>query len=101
MNRTSPENTDTVPENTDTGKPGNTLRTTIRVEGMTCASCTGRATKALTASDGVLDAQVNLMSAEATVLHTDSVDEDYLRSLVENAGFSSPPTTDELRTSSL
>jgi Cu+-exporting ATPase len=42
-------------------------RATINVSGMTCAACQARVQKALAAAPGVLDANVNLMTAEATV----------------------------------
>ncbi|WP_242394133.1 heavy metal translocating P-type ATPase [Anaeromyxobacter oryzisoli] len=42
-------------------------RITIQVSGMTCAACQARVQKALAGAPGVLDATVNLMTAEATV----------------------------------
>ncbi len=45
----------------------------FRVEGMSCASCTGRVEKALKARPGVLEASVNLSSEEVTVRYLDGV----------------------------
>ena len=45
------------------------LRVTIDVSGMTCAACQARVQKALSSAPGVLDANVNLMTAEATVAY--------------------------------
>jgi len=45
------------------------VRVTISVSGMTCAACQARVQKALSSAPGVLDANVNLMTAEATVAY--------------------------------
>ncbi len=42
-------------------------RLTVQVSGMTCAACQARVQKALASAPGVLDANVNLMTAEATI----------------------------------
>jgi Cu+-exporting ATPase len=44
-------------------------RVTIQVSGMTCAACQSRVQKALADAPGVLDASVNLMTAEASVTY--------------------------------
>ena len=41
---------------------------TLAVEGMTCASCVGRVERALARSEGVLSAEVNLATEQATVV---------------------------------
>ncbi|MBX3637249.1 MAG: copper-translocating P-type ATPase [Rubrivivax sp.] len=41
---------------------------TLAVEGMTCASCVGRVERALARTDGVLSAEVNLATEQATVV---------------------------------
>ncbi len=51
----------------DAGYPASTPVVTLNVEGMTCASCVGRVERKLKASDGVIDAQVNLATETATV----------------------------------
>ena len=40
-------------------------RTTLSIEGMSCASCVGRVEKNLSALPGVLDVSVNLASEQA------------------------------------
>ncbi|WP_103380865.1 heavy metal translocating P-type ATPase [Pseudonocardia dioxanivorans] len=59
---------------------------TLRVTGMTCASCVGRVEKALRRVDGVADARVNLATGTATVEHT-AVDPAALVASVERAGY--------------
>jgi P-type Cu+ transporter len=49
--------------------PEASVRLTISVSGMTCAACQARVQKALSSAPGVLDANVNLMTAEATVAY--------------------------------
>ncbi len=51
----------------EAGYPATTSEITLDVEGMTCASCVGRVERKLTASDGVIDAQVNLAAETATI----------------------------------
>src|SRR3954465_14497294 len=45
---------------------------TIPVSGMTCAACSGRVQRTLSAAPGVNDAAVNLMMANATVSYDPS-----------------------------
>ncbi|SFC93703.1 Cu+-exporting ATPase [Nocardioides terrae] len=45
------------------------VETTLTIEGMTCASCVGRVTKALNRVEGVAAASVNLATETATVTH--------------------------------
>src|SRR5215210_7400295 len=47
-------------------------RVTIPVSGMTCAACSGRVQRTLSATPGVRDAAVNLMMANATVSYDPS-----------------------------
>ncbi len=60
----------------------------LRIEGMTCASCSGRVEKALLAVPGVTSAEVNLATERARVsFYRDAVHaEDMLRA-VERAGY--------------
>jgi P-type Cu+ transporter len=51
------------------GYPVAEARTEIAIEGMHCASCTGRVERALAQVPGVLEASVNLMTERATVRH--------------------------------
>lgn len=60
----------------------------LSIEGMTCATCSGRVEKALRATEGVATAQVNLASEVATVAYTPGiVDLDGLITAVEDAGY--------------
>ncbi len=49
------------------GYPAATQQATLRIEGMSCASCVSRIERALLASPGVIDAQVNLATQTALV----------------------------------
>src|SRR5690606_26976837 len=52
---------------------GNTERVVIPVSGMTCAACQARVQRTLERAPGVVDATVNLMMNDATVLYDPSV----------------------------
>ncbi len=60
----------------------------FKVEGMTCASCSGRVERALATLPGVVDAAVNLATETATVHAVPAVGIDALRAGVERAGYS-------------
>ncbi|WP_235547614.1 MULTISPECIES: heavy metal translocating P-type ATPase [unclassified Nocardioides] len=61
---------------------------TLDIEGMTCASCVNRVTKALTKVDGVVDASVNLATESAAVTYDPrAVDAAALTAAVEKAGY--------------
>src|SRR6266511_3884157 len=47
-------------------------RVTVNVSGMTCAACQARVQKVLSSTPGVLDANVNVMTAEATIAYDPS-----------------------------
>ena len=67
------------------------MKTTLNVEGMTCAACSARIEKVLNKLEGVNSATVNLMAKKATVDYDESkisVD-DFIHS-IEKAGFSVP-----------
>lgn len=65
-----------------------TKTVTIRVEGMKCGRCSGSVTKALKATPGVEDAQVNLEKGEAVVKYDDEkVTEIKLREIINRTGF--------------
>ncbi|CRK74758.1 Copper-transporting P-type ATPase [Nereida ignava] len=59
--------TDMIEALGEAGYPASTNEITLDVEGMTCASCVGRVERKLKASEGVIDAQVNLATEAATV----------------------------------
>ena len=61
---------------------------TLEIGGMTCASCVGRVQKALTRSDGVVTASVNLATESATVCFDPAVvGPDGLAAAVATAGY--------------
>ncbi len=63
-------------------------RISLPVRGMTCASCVSRVSKALTKTEGVADAQVNLATETATLEFSgEPVALDRLAQSVRNAGY--------------
>ncbi len=63
-------------------------RTTLFVEGMTCAACSARVEKALQKVDGVVNASVNLSTNKATVDYASgSVEESFLVQTIEKTGY--------------
>eukprot|EP00439_Symbiodinium_sp_Y106_P083188 s301_g23.t1 len=78
-----------------------TRRAELRVEGMTCAACSGAVTRALEARQGVVAAEVNLLRQRASVdFDAAKVSEDDLCQLVEDIGFdASLVSTEPLRNS--
>jgi P-type Cu+ transporter len=63
-------------------------RANLRISGMTCAACQARVQKALSTSPGVLDASVNLMTAEASVTYDPALsDPDALVARVRDTGY--------------
>ena len=69
------------------GYPAEPLQTRLNVEGMTCASCSGRVEKALSALPGLSSAQVNLATGSATVLHSPAVTPQALAEAVTAKGY--------------
>ena len=65
-----------------------TKTVTIKVEGMKCAKCSGAVTKALKATEGVEDAQVNHEKGEAVIKYDDQkLTEAKLREVINGTGF--------------
>jgi copper chaperone CopZ len=65
-----------------------TKKATIRVDGMTCAKCSGSVEKALKATEGVEKVEVNLERKEAVVDYDDAkVTEAKLREVINATGF--------------
>ncbi|MDA8098170.1 MAG: copper ion binding protein [Nitrospiraceae bacterium] len=63
-------------------------KTTLKIQGMTCNHCVMRVQKALKATAGVQDAEVNLQKAEAAVSFDESkVSLDTLSAAVVDAGY--------------
>ena len=76
----------------------------LPIEGMSCASCAARIEKALSARDGVTDAEVNFASKRATVTYDPhALHRGDLATTVTELGYSVPdveasdPEADELR----
>ena len=63
-------------------------RINLAVEGMTCASCVARVERALKAVPGVVEAEVNLATSRARVVHQ-GTDIGLLQTAVHDAGYES------------
>jgi copper ion binding protein len=70
--------------------------TTLRIEGMTCASCVARVERALAAVPGVESAEVNLATERATLRLAAPVAAADLAAAVEDAGYDVADETVEL-----
>jgi copper chaperone len=65
-----------------------TKTVTIKVEGMKCSKCSTSVTKALKATDGVEDAQVDWEKGEAVIKYDDQkLTETKLREVINSTGF--------------
>ena len=64
-----------------------TERSDLTVVGMTCGACATKVQSALTAVDGVVDAQVNFATARATIRHGRSDDAAFI-AVIEGLGYS-------------
>ena len=62
-------------------------RTTLLVDGMTCAACVAQIERSLAAVDGVIEARVNYASGRASVACRDSVNDAELQAAVIGAGY--------------
>ena len=71
-------------------------RLTLPVEGMTCASCTGRVERVLKRVPGVQAVAVNLATGRATLDLTPDNDPTALAAAVEDAGYAVPEAVSEL-----
>jgi Cu+-exporting ATPase len=67
----------------------------LAIDGMSCASCVGRVEKALAAVPGVVEASVNLATAQATVTRlAGGAGADVLLQAVRRAGYDAAPVAD-------
>ncbi|AWN50627.1 heavy metal translocating P-type ATPase [Methylobacterium sp. 17Sr1-1] len=71
-------------------------RLTLHVEGMTCASCTGRVERVLSRVPGVQAVAVNLATGRATLDLAPDNDPTALTDAVEGAGYAVPEAVSEL-----
>jgi len=75
----------------DTGYDVPMEKTTLPIEGMTCASCVARVEKALSSVPGVLSSGVNLATKSASVEYVPGVTgREALRAAVKDAGYTVP-----------
>lgn len=77
------------------GYPARQITLQLSVEGMTCASCTGRVERVLAAQPGVIKARANLAARRATVtMWEGAATAEALAGLVTKAGFAAAPLDD-------
>jgi len=67
---------------------GNKITKTIFIEGMSCGHCSKRVEEALKSVKGVKSVQVNLETKNAVVILKTDVENEILKTAVEDAGFS-------------
>ncbi len=63
------------------------MKTTIKVEGMTCGHCKAMVEKALGAVDGVTSATADLENKQAVIEHNEGVSTDTLKKVIADAGY--------------
>ncbi|MDR0451710.1 MAG: cation transporter [Treponema sp.] len=63
------------------------MKTTLKIDGMSCEHCVRHVTEALKGVAGVTSARVDLEKQSAEVEHGDSVSPDALKAAVEEAGY--------------
>jgi copper chaperone len=63
------------------------MRTTVKIEGMSCNHCVMAVTKALSAVEGIKDVQVDLDRGEATFEEGKPNQPHIVREAIEKAGF--------------
>ncbi|MDR3336275.1 MAG: copper ion binding protein [Treponema sp.] len=63
------------------------MKTTLKIEGMSCEHCVHHVTEALTGIAGVSSAKVSLKTNSAEVEHEDSVTPEAFKAAVEEAGY--------------
>ena len=68
-----------------------TVSQSIKIEGMSCASCVGRVERVLAAVDGVKQVSVNLATEMARVESALPIDFDVLQQAIDKAGYQAKP----------
>jgi copper ion binding protein len=63
------------------------MKTTLKIEGMSCDHCVKHVTEALQGIAGVKSAKVSLKDKNAAVDHADSVSLDVMKAAVTEAGY--------------
>ena len=81
---------------TATNMLSNQMKVTLKIEGMTCASCVGRVEAALKKVDGVQSASVNLATERADITLDKPVNRQALVEAIEQSGYDVPAEHIEL-----
>jgi copper ion binding protein len=63
------------------------MKTTLKIEGMSCDHCVKHVTQALEGIQGVTSARVSLKNKNAEVEHTDTVSPETMKAAVIEAGY--------------
>ncbi|WRT67903.1 uncharacterized protein IL334_004877 [Kwoniella shivajii] len=74
-------------EKVSSDNQGETVKTTLSIEGMTCASCVNSITSSLKTSPSILSADINLLGSSGIVRHRSSLSPNEVVSLIEDIGF--------------
>ena len=69
------------------GNPSDLITTRLSIQGMSCAACSGRVARALSARPGVADAQVNLLAGTASIRHEPTLSPADLAQAVTKLGY--------------
>ena len=69
------------------GNPSDLITTRLSIQGMSCAACSGRVARALSARPGVADAQVNLLAGTASIRHEPTLSPTDLAQAVTKLGY--------------
>jgi copper ion binding protein len=66
------------------------MKTTLKIDGMSCEHCVKHVTQALEEINGVESAKVSLKDHNAVVEHSDAVSADVMKAAVVEAGYEVP-----------
>ncbi len=66
---------------------GKNIKTTIKIDGMSCANCAGRVKIALEKIEGIKTVSVNLDKMEAMVISKGKINLDEIKETINNLGF--------------
>ena len=66
------------------------MKTTLKIEGMSCEHCVKHVTQALEWISGVVSAKVSLKHNNAEVEHADAVNPEALKAAIVEAGYEVP-----------
>lgn len=64
------------------------IKKVVNVEGMHCDHCVKKITEALESIEGVTKVKVNLSKKEAIITSTEEIDDQIIKSKIEELGFS-------------